>query len=289
MASHMQTAWHHVRRSPYQALAAIFIMMLTFLTISVFTFLIVGSQRIITFFESKPQVTAFFKDETSQASVDSLESKLQSTGKVSSMKYISKQQALDIYKQQNKNDPLLLELVTADVLPASLEVATYHIEDLSNIASIVGSSPSVQEVVYQKDVISSLRSWTAAMREIGIALIIILAGVSIFIMVTIISIKVSQKREEIEIMRLIGATNWYISWPFVYEGMMYAGIGAVIGWVIASGGLLYVTPFMHSFLQGIPAIPTSPLFLLELLAGELILAFLLGIFSSLIAVKRYLK
>ncbi|MDE2589963.1 MAG: ABC transporter permease, partial [Patescibacteria group bacterium] len=237
----MQTAWHHVRRSPYQSLAAVLIMVLTFLTVSVFTLLIVGSHTIISFFESKPQVTAFFKDEAQKSDIDTLKNQLQATGKVASMKYVSKDEALQIYKQQNKNDPLLLELVTADILPASLEISTYNINDLGAIADTLKTVPAVQEVVYQKDVVTTLESWTTALRRIGAALIVILAGVSIFIMTTIIGIKIAQKREEIEIMRLIGATDWYISWPFLYEGMLYGVVGAGVGWLIATAGLLYMS------------------------------------------------
>lgn len=287
MHGHMQTAWHHVRRSPYQSLAAVLIMVLTFLTVSVFTMLIVGSHTIISYFESKPQVTAFFKDEAKKEDIDALRNQLQATGKVASIKYVSKDQALQIYKQQNKNDPLLLELVTADILPASLEISTYNIDDLGAIADTLKSVSSVQEVVYQKDVVTTLQSWTSALRRIGAALIVILAGVSIFIMTTIIGIKIAQKREEIEIMRLIGATDWYISWPFLYEGMLYGVIGAGIGWLIATGGLLYMSPFLQSFLQGIPLFPINPLFLFELLLGEIVLAICLGMLSSMIAVRRY--
>ncbi|MBI2195426.1 MAG: hypothetical protein HYU48_00045, partial [Candidatus Levybacteria bacterium] len=111
------TAWHNIRRSPYQAMAAVIIMVLTFLVVSFFTFLIVGSSRVIIFFESKPQVTAFFKDEAKQEDIALLKDELNATEKVASIKFVSKQEALQIYKEQNKSDPLLLDLVTADMLP----------------------------------------------------------------------------------------------------------------------------------------------------------------------------
>lgn len=284
-----KTTWKHVRRSPYQALAAIMIMTLTFLAISVFTFLIYGSSRVISFFESKPQVTAFFKDEAKQQDIDSLKQSLLQTGTVANVKFVSKDQALQLYKEQNKNDPLLLELVTADILPSSLEISTVRLEDLGPVSEALKASPIVSEVVYQKDVVSSLTKWSNALRQIGIGLITLLATVSIILMATIIGFKISQKREEIEIMRLLSATNWYIRWPFLMEGIFYGVIGAVIGWSIASGVLLYVTPFLATFLQGIPLLPVSPLLLIELLGIELFVAVLLGTFSSFLAVLRYLK
>ncbi|OGH08252.1 MAG: hypothetical protein A2171_02175 [Candidatus Levybacteria bacterium RBG_13_35_9] len=283
------TAWRNIRRSPYQALAAILIMMLTFLVVSFFVFILVGSSKTVSYFESVPEVTAFFKNEASQEDINSLENELSQTGKISSVKFVSKEEAVKIYKEQNKNDPILIEFVTADVLPASFEISAYKIEDLGSISEMLKKSPIVEQVIYQKDVISALTSWTSAIRKIGTLLIILLSLVSVFIMVTIIGIKISHKKEDIEIMKLIGATNWYIRWPFIIEGIFYACLGAVVGWAIASGTLLYATPFLESFLKGIPVLPVSYLSLLELLGLELILAVLLGVLSSFLAVLRYLK
>ncbi|HUD09610.1 MAG TPA: permease-like cell division protein FtsX [Patescibacteria group bacterium] len=287
--SFAKTAWKNIRRSPYQALAAILIMTLTFLAISFFTFLLVGSSKVINYFESKPQVTAFFKNEAKQSDINQLENQLQATGKIASIKFVSKDEALKIYREQNKNDPLLLDLVTADVLPSSFEISTVKIEDMASISNTLNKSVLVSDVIYQKDVVSTLTSWTGAIRKIGIVLVVLLSLVSIFIMATIIGIKISQKKEDIEIMKLIGATNWYIRWPFLTEGILYGIIGAVVGWTIATIGLLYATPFLESFLKGIPVLPASYLDLLALLGLEIVFAVFLGAISSFLAVLRYSK
>ncbi len=286
---HTKTTWKNIRRSPYQALAAIFIMTLTFLIVSFFTFILYGSHQIISFLESKPQVTAFFENETKQEDINSLENQIRTNEKVASVKYVSKDEALKIYQEQNKDDPLLLDLVTADVLPASLEISTYKIEDLQEISDVLKSSPNVQEVIYQKDVISTLTSWTNAIRGVGIGLIVILALVSVFTMITIIGIKISQKKEDIEIMRLIGATNWHIRWPFILEGIYYGVIGSVIGWLIASASLWSSMPVLKEFFKGITIFPSDPLPIFLLLLIEIIGAVILGALSSYMAVLRYLK
>lgn len=285
----LKAMFKNVRRSPYQALAAVLIMTLTFLTISFFIFLLSGSARIIDFFEGKPQVTIFFKNEAKQKEMDELSQKVRDTGKASSVKFVSKKEALSIYKEQNKNDPLLLDLVTADILPASLEVSAYKAEDLESLSNAFKSSPIVSEIIYQKDIVSTLISWTNALRKIGIVLIVTLSMVSIFIMATIIGIKISQKKEDIEIMKLIGAANWYIRWPFLLEGVLYAVMGAFIGWGIATSSLWYSSSFLSYFLRGIPIFPISIEFLLIVLAGELVFAVVLGFLSSFAAVLRYLK
>ena len=134
------TAWRNIRRSPYQAFAAILIMTLTFLVVSFFVFILVGSSKIVSYFESVPEVTAFFKNEASQEDINALENELSQTGKISSVKFVSKEEAVEIYKEQNKNDPILIEFVTADVLPASFEISAYEIEDLGSISEMLKKS-----------------------------------------------------------------------------------------------------------------------------------------------------
>lgn len=286
---YFKTMWHNIRRSPYQALAAILIITQTFFVVTLFTFIIVGSSKIISYFESKPQVTAFFNDNAKLADIDALQKQLVSTGKIASIHFVSKQEALQRYKQYNKNDPLLLDLVTADILPASFEISTVNVSDLSGIASTLQNSPVVKNVVFQKDVVTTLTSWTNALRKIGTILIVVLGLDSIFIMLIIISIKVANKREDIEVMRLIGASKWYIRLPFLYEGVYYGIVGAIFGWLLAVVSLYWATPFLDSFLKGIPILPVNPLFLIIVLIFEVVLAVILGIFSSFLAVLRYMR
>lgn len=284
-----KTAYYHIRRSPYQAFAAILIMMVTFFAVSVFAFLILGSSTIINYFESIPRVTAFFKNDAKQTDIDLLKSQLLASGKIESIKFVSKEDALNIYKQQHKSDPLLLDLVSADILPSSFEISTKQLSDLPEVSSSLKSSPIVDTVTYYQDVVPKLLAWTHAIREIGISLIVILSIVSILIMTIIIGLKVAQKREEIEIMRLIGATKLYISGPFLLEGIYYGVVGSLIGSGIAIGVLLYATPMLMEFLKGIPLFPVAPIFFVELVGAELLLGVFLGIISSWMAVNRYIK
>lgn len=293
MAKPAQTAWTHIRRSPYQATAAIFIMAQTFFVISIFSMLILGSARIIDYFESIPKVSVFFRNETKQESIDTLSEQLKKDPRVSEVKFISKKEAIDIYKNQvAKDDPVLMDLVTEDVLPAAIEVSAKDISDLPEVVNLLNPSTElIDKIVFPKDVIANLIQWTNALRQIGVVTSIILALDSVFIMVIIISIKISQKKEEIEIMKLLSATNWYIRRPFLLEGIFYGIIGAVIGWAFASGGLLYFTStsFFQSFLGDIPLLPIPPVFYLGLLGIEFGIAVILGLIASFLAVLRFLK
>lgn len=289
MKEHFKTTWTHIRRSPYQALAAVGIMILTFFVCSVFVLLAAGSGAILRYFETRPQVTAFFKDEVTLTQVEDLKTRLLATDKVAEAKYVSKEEALAIYREQNKDDPLLLEMVTANILPASLEVSTKDLAYLGEIAEILRQQPGVDEVIFQEEVVEALKTWTSNIRKIGAALIGFLGIVSFLIVLVIIGMKVALRREEIEILQLIGASSWYIRAPFILEGFFYGVIGAILAWGVAYLLLLYATPFLVEFLAGIPILPVPPVLMLALLGGEILIGVLIGALGSFVAVKRYLR
>ncbi len=285
----LDTVSKYIRRSPYQAISAGLIMGLTFFAITVFGILTILSVRFISYFESRPQLTVFFKDATTREEIAALEDQLSSTGKTSLVTYVSKEEALEIYREQNKSDPILLDLVTSDILPASIEVQATQAEYLSELAGVVKDSDKVEEIVFQKDIVDTLISWTNAFRKIGIGVIGILVTVSVLVIITIIGIKITVRREEIEIMRLIGASNWFIRAPFLIEGMFYGLVGSLIGGSIAIGLFYYLTPSLASFLRGVTILPLSPLIIGQLLLIEVLIACALGAFASYLAVLRYLK
>jgi len=289
MKQHFRTAWKHIRRSPYQSLAAILIMFLTFLIATIFTLVAGGSQIVLRYFESRPQVTAFFKDEATAGQIDTLKAKLIQTGKVEETKFISKEEALQIYREQNKDEPLLLEMVTANILPASLEVSIKNIIDIDQVAGVLKNDTTVEEVVFQEDVVEALYRWTGSIRKIGIGLISVLSLVSFLIILVIIGMKITIRKSEIEILQLIGASNAYIRAPFVLEGIIYGLSGAVLAWGLSYILLLYATPFIIKFLVDIPVLPVPYYFILIVLGIEMLAGFIIGSLGSFIAVRRYLK
>lgn len=293
--SNFKTTWQHIRRAPYQALAAVAVMTLNLFIACVFFTTAFSFEQILRFFETRPQVTAFFQDETKIEEVEALKEKLVATGKVSNVKYVSKEEALAIYREQNKDEPLLLEMVTANMLPASLEVSADKLSSLSEIAEILKKEETIEEVIFQEDVISALSSATNALRRLGIALIGFTSLVSFLIILIITGMKIASRRDEIEILRLIGASTWYIKAPFLLEGAFYGIFGAVLAWLLTYLLILYATPALTSFLEGIPLLvfsETSPLptpFMLLVLLGLVLAGSIIGILGSFLSVKRYLR
>jgi len=286
---HLKRAFSHIRRSPYQALAAILTLSLTAFMASILVLLALGSTALLHFFETRPQVTAFLKDEMGVSSAMEIKARLEKLENVKEVKYVSKEEALSLYREQNKNDPLLLEMVTANILPASLEVSAYNLEALKKVAEILKSEKGVEEVVFQEDVVNALARWTAAIRKVGVGIILFLTAVSLLVILVIITMKIALRKEEIEVLRISGAGSFYISWPFILEGIIYGIFGAILGWGSFYLLLRWVNPFLTSFLAGTPLLPISPSVLLLILGGEILGGGLLGALGSLVAVKRYLK
>ena len=289
MTRSFQFTKRNIRRTPFQAIAASMVMFLTFLALLIFLLLAAGSQESLRYFESKPQVIAFFKDGTTDQDVTAIQNALNSESRVVNTKFVSKEQALQIYREKNKQDPTLLELVTASILPASLEISTQSPQDLAPVAEILKKEPVISDVIVPEDLVTTLTSVTRIIRTVGVATVGFLMVFATLVIIMIIGFKIRLKRTEIEIMRLLGASSSFVRTPFILEGLFYGLTGTALAWVISYGLLWYFTPFLQGYLGEVKLLPVNPLFMLALLGGSLALACFVGGLGSIAAVRRYLK
>lgn len=278
-----------IRRSPYQALAAALAMSLTFFVSSIFILLIIGGQIVLNYIEQRPQVIAFFKDNATESQINDLSAKVQATGLATNVKYVSKEEALAIYRERNKNDPLLLESVTADFLPASIDISVKKASDIQGITNVVQGEPTVERAITPQNLVDQLVKWTKTIRIGGIAFVSTLLAVSFLIIIMVIGMRIALRRDEIAIMNLVGATKWYISRPFFIEGALYGVVGATIATFLVYSLLLFYSPNIQSFLGPIQIFPISPLFFIYLWLAEVIAAATIGIVGAAIALFRYLR
>lgn len=286
---HVATALTNIRRSPYQTLAVMLLVSITFFVGYIFSLFLYSTEQILRYFERTPQVTAFFQIDAKPESVQQLESTMKEKSYVSAVTVVSKEKALEIYQKDNKDDPLLLELVTADILPASIQVSSKDAASLPAIKTDLEGAEGVDEVVYQEDVINQLQAWTQSLRGVGIGSVVVLGLTSLLLIVIITGLKVANRRRAIQIMRIIGASKWYIRAPFVYEGMIYGLVGSVVGWGGMYLALMYATPWLKEFLGTIPLFPLPlEFFAIQAGAGTLI-GLVLGALASAFATQRLMK
>ena len=278
-----------LRRSPYQALAAALAMSLTFFVASIFVVLVIGGQLVLNYIEQRPQVIAFFKDDVTEAKINEIANSIKSTGLAREVKYVSKEEALAIYRERNKDDPLLLESVSADFLPASIDISVKKAADIDQITKIVKGHTEVERVITPENLVEQLVKWTKTIRLGAVIFVSTLASVSFLIIIMVIGMRIAIRRDEVSIMNLVGATRWYISRPFFIEGALYGIIGASIAVILVYAALLFYSPNIQEFLGPIQVFPINPLFFVYLWAGEALIAALVGIIGAAIALFRYLK
>lgn len=278
-----------IRRSPYQAIVSILMMTVTFFVAFSFSLLILGANSVLNHFETQPQIIAFFAIDAKKSDVDDAADIMKNKSYVEKVTTVSKEEALKIYQENNQNEPLLLELVTADILPASIEVSATNIDYLPQIKSDLEGLQGIEDVNFQEGVVSQLEHWTKNLRQIGIATAGILGLISFLIIFVIITMKATSKKKAIKIMRLLGATRTYIKAPFMLEGMLYGLVGALFGWGMMYAALLYTTPWINDFLGDIRLLPLPIDFMLIQVSIGTVAGMFIGATAGLMAVSRMIK
>ena len=297
----MKEIWTSIRRTPYQSLSAFLILFFTiFLSLILFvslTFL----NSILSYLETKPQVTVYFQTKTLETQIFKVKDELMSSGKVLSLKYISKNEAFNIYKQLNKDNPLLLEMVSADILPPSLEIYAKKPIYLPEIAEYLKKQGDIDEVQYEKDIVDRLLVLTNTIRKTALIFFSYLILMSIVVLTTTILFKIALKESEITLLKLIGATNFYIRKPYIMESLFLGISASILSFGIFSVIALYFNPFLQSYLKGISSLsvnvsnyqltiwPLNYIFFAIIFVSSSIFGAVIAIVASYIATNKYLK
>jgi len=279
----------NVKRSGWSTATSVLVMTLTFFMASLFIISAYISSIVLGYLESKAQITAFFKDTAAEETILDVKSQLEQTALTADVVYVSKEEALKIYMGQHKNEPLLLESISSNIFPASLDVRAKNIKDLPNLAGMLEQVDGVEEVVYYKDVIATFQKWADTVKYAGLFLVGVLALISILVVLVTVSSAIHSKKEEIVVMRLVGASDWYIRSPFLAQGIFYGVSAALLSTIFIVALVPFIYPYFNNVFSGIPIPSFTPLTGLALLGMEVLFGALLGSFGSVIALRKYLK
>lgn len=297
----MKDIWTSIRRTPYQSLSAFLILFFTlFLSLMLFvslTFL----HSILSYLETKPQVTVYFQTKTPENQIFKVRDELMSSGKVLSLKYITKNEAYQIYRQLNKDNPLLLEMVSADILPPSLEIYAKKPIFLPEIAEYLKKQGDIDEVQYEKDIVDKLLTLTNTIRQTALIFFIYLILMSIVVLTTTILFKIALKESEITLLRLIGATNFYIRKPYILESLFLGVMASTVSFGIFATLAFYFHTFLEVYLKGVGTLavdifsfqlmvwPFNYIFFVIVFVITLIFGSIIASIASYIATNKYLK
>lgn len=243
-----------LRRTPYQSLAVFSSLFLTLFLSLLLIFCLNFLYGLLGYVESRPQVTIYFQSEASEGSILQVKSELEKSGKVETVKYMSKNDAYILYKELNKDNPLLLEMVTPDILPASLEIFAKKPSYLPEIANYLNTVTGKDEVNYQKNVVDKLLSLTSILRTMSLTFFIFLMGTTSIILITITHFKIALKKEEIELLRLMGASAGYVRKPFMNQSLFLGFISSTVVYSLFGVILFFLYPSMQGYLRGIQSL-----------------------------------
>jgi cell division transport system permease protein len=289
-------------RNAWLAIAAMAVMVVT-LTIVLFSIITNATfNNTINQITDKIDISVYLKDSITESQKDHLLSDLRGLPNVERVKYLSKAQALQNYKQQNADNPQLLAAVSEadNPLPATIQVKPRDLNKIQDIkdflakpnaAKLQSDQPSYSGD--RKQAIDKITHATNIMREAGIGAVLVFSFISMLIIFNTIQMAIFNRRDELTIMRLLGASTWYIRGPFVVETIIYGIFSALISVAIIDALFVAASSALQASSLGLLDISYASSYfhahLLALLAMQLGVGILIGAVSSTIATRRYLK
>lgn len=285
-------------RNIWLSTAATLVMVIT-LTILTLTFLVYSLTNITVHnIQQKVDISVYFKNQVSNDQIMAVKNEIQNLQNVESINYISADQALQIFKERHANDKLITESLAqldSNPLPATLQVKAQHLSDYPAIAQAL-NDPKYQQYISSvnfednRAVIERLSKILNTTKRAGVGLAVIFGFIAILVIFNTIRLTIYNRKEEVEIMKLVGATNWYIRWPFVIESAFYSIAASIITLLLMLPVFHYALPRIGGYL-GISGDARNILHfgIGFLFLWQLLISLILGIFSSLIAIRKYLK
>ncbi|NPV53460.1 MAG: ABC transporter permease [Firmicutes bacterium] len=237
---------------------------------------------------SRIEIRVFLKDGTSDRDRDTLEARIKSLGGIKTIDFISKEEGLKRLREQLGDDGGILTAVDLNPLPDAFSIKVVKPESVKVLASRIARLPGVESVNYGHGLVERLFALIRAVWVITLALSIIFIGAIIMIIGNTIRLTLIARRREVEIMKLVGATDWFIRWPFLLEGMLVGLIGAGVSAVL----LYFLYGYaVRRFMNALPFIPiiASEVALKQLCVGLLGGGAVMGAAASVIFLRRYLR
>ncbi len=298
----IKTGLQNFLRNLTLAIAAIAVMVIT-LTIILFSVITSATfGNTIDQITDKIDISVYLKDDVTAEKRDDVIAQFKGLANVKSVEYISKDQALEDYKQANQDKPDLLAAIsqTDNPLPASLRIKPIDPNRIEEIRTFI-ESPDIKPLQSdatsysgeRKDAIDNITSATRFFQRAGIAGVVVFAMVSMLIIFNTIRMAIFNRRDELQIMRLLGASTWFIRGPFVVETILYGVIASVVSIAICHFIFVVSSTTLGASSFGLLDINFASQYFADnfwiILGAQMGIGVLIGAFSSYVATRRYLK
>ncbi len=286
----------HFFRNIWVSIAATSMVAITLFIIS--TIIILYTLAVLSINNSKDKVgvvTAYFNDKTTDKEMADVKAEVELLPGVREVEFISHAEAERRFRELHKNEPTWIQSLSEfeKPVPASLSIKADDLSDYSSIYTTLKTdrySTYFQKVSDTQVVIDKLKRIIDFISKFGIVLALIFMLVTVMVTFNTIRLTIYNRREEVEIMRLVGATNWYIRWPFIIEGIMYAIFATIFTSLILFGLLYLLSSKIENFLS-LSSLGTTLINALfwRILFINIIASVGLSIIASSIAIRRYLR
>jgi len=251
----------------------------------------------LTSLQEKIDISVYFKSNTSEDDILKIKKSLESLAEVKGVEYISRDRALEIFKERHKDDPTItqsLEELKENPLLASLNIKAHNPKEYVTIADYLEKADFkvwFEKVTYAQNaiVIERLGRIIDTAEKGGLILIIFLALIAVLITFNTIRLAIYSSREEIGIMRLVGASNSFIRGPYVVEGIIYGLVAGILSVIIAAPIVYFVSPYVKIFISEMNLWLYFTSNLIGILGYQLLFGVGLGVISSVIAIRKYLR
>ena len=278
-----------LRRNNWMSVASIGTVAVSLFIFGMFLMMVMNMNKLAENMESQVQINVYLFDKVDREQARDIEKDLKEIEGVESVGFVTKDEAMERFKDRLGDQKTLLDaLDETNPLPDSFEVTVTNPDLVKTAAEKMEKLDGVECAKYGQDVMEHLFEITRLLRIFGFTLMLVLAFATLFIISNTIRLTVFARRKEIAIMKYVGATDWFIRWPFVMEGMVLGLFGSIIAAMVLRTAYTAMAEKVYDTLAFFPLIPEQP-FLTYITIVVVISGMVVGAIGSAVSIKKFLK
>jgi cell division transport system permease protein len=279
-----------MKRNPWLSIASVLTVMVSLVILGFSVFFLANASNMAKSFESQLEIAAFVQNSITQTEFEGLKTQIQDMPGVASITVVTKDQALaDFGKTMGgSQNSLLADLGGSNPFPDKLTVKATDPQNVIALADTISDLPGVYKVRYGQGFVDKLLKFTQWLRWIGFG-VVAAFGIAAIVLISInVKMNVFSRRREIQIMKLVGASNSFVRWPFLIEGLALGFVGGALAAGIVGIGYSWITMYVQSTLTFLPVVQNATLF--RQVSGGLMLAGMaMGALGSGFSLQKFLR
>ncbi len=292
-------AWQSFWRNIWLSVVTITIIVLTFVSINFLIVVNIITDAAIDIIKSKVDISLYFKPDITEPQVLEVQTYLSSLTQIKEINYVSQQEALEKFRQKHQEDSVIiesLEELESNPIGATLQVKAKNIDDYPTIIEVLNNS-KYNDLIADKNFddhkiyIDKIKNVSDNFGKIGLFASLVFIFIALLIVFNTIRVAIYTHRQEIGVMKLVGATNWFIRSPFLLEAIFYGFISCILAIIVVYPLLNLIQPYLNNFFltEEFNIIDHFNQDFWKIFGLELLIAIFLNIISSSIAIRKYLK